>query len=142
VSYVRDETWYTECCQEAVNRSIPLDGKYSFRKFMDVGVAITATAFAHIPDRATKMWVSLLISVSIGIDDYLGGALDMEHLYHFNARFVSCQPQGHPATNSLDALLREAPRYYSPFMSNLITTSMLDFVSSLLLDHETKDMQA
>ena len=137
-----DEALYTECCQEAIDRDIPMDGKYSIRPYMSVGVALTANAFAHLPDRTTWMWTCLLISIAVGIDDNLGGALDMAHVSHFNEQFVNCQPQGNPALKAFDMFLRDAPRYFSPLVSNLITTSMLDYMSSLLLDYETKDMQA
>ncbi|OJA12904.1 hypothetical protein AZE42_12243 [Rhizopogon vesiculosus] len=114
----------------------------SISPYIPAGVALTANAYAHLPDHATKMWISLLISVSIVIDDHsLNGGLDMVHLFPFNERFVSCQPQGDPVLKALDSLLREAPRHYSPLVSNLIVTSWLDFVSSILLDHETKDMR-
>jgi hypothetical protein len=41
----------------------------------------------------------------------------------------------------LDTLLREVHHHYPPLVSNLITTSTLDFVSALLLELDTKDMQ-
>jgi hypothetical protein len=51
------------------------------------------------------MWICLLLSVVIAIDDYL----DMEHVCHFGERFVSCQPQGNLALSAFDTLLRKAP---------------------------------
>ncbi|OJA09034.1 hypothetical protein AZE42_09695 [Rhizopogon vesiculosus] len=137
-----DEALHSEYYQEAINRGIPMDGRYSFSPYIAAGVAITTNAFEHLPDREIRMWICLLITITIGIDDNLGGGLDMVQLYHFNKRFISHQPQGDPAMKAFDAFLREASRHYSPLVSNLITTSILDFVSSLLLDHETKDMQA
>jgi hypothetical protein len=142
ITFILDEVMFDECCQEAIKRGFPMDGKYSIRPYIPAAVALTANAYAHLPDHATKMWISLLISVSIVIDDHsLNGGLDMVHLFPFNERFVSCQPQGDPALKALDSLLREASRHYSPLVSNLIVTSVLDFVSSILLDHETKDMR-
>ncbi|OJA12628.1 hypothetical protein AZE42_04473 [Rhizopogon vesiculosus] len=141
IIFMLDEVMFNECCQEAINRGFPMDGKYSISPYIPAGVALAANGYIHLPDHATKMWICLLLSVGISIDDHLGGGLDMVHLFPFNERFVTCQPQGDPALEALDLLLREAPRHYSPLVSNLIVTSILDFVSSLLLDHETKDMQ-
>ncbi|KAG1905342.1 isoprenoid synthase domain-containing protein [Suillus fuscotomentosus] len=42
--------------------------------------------------------------------------------------------------SAYDGLLREVACYYSAPVSNFIVTSALDFVSSILLDNETKDM--
>ncbi|KAG1721749.1 hypothetical protein EDB19DRAFT_1917111 [Suillus lakei] len=47
-----DEVSYSECCQEAINRGFPMDGKYSLCPYMAAGVAMFNT-FAHLPDRAT-----------------------------------------------------------------------------------------
>ncbi|OJA17559.1 hypothetical protein AZE42_09098 [Rhizopogon vesiculosus] len=128
--------------KEAINRGFQMDGKSSIRPYIPAAVALASNAYAHLPDHATKLWICLLISVIICIDDRcLDRGLDIVHLFPFNERFVSCQPQGDPALKALDSLLREAPRYYSPLVSNLIVTSILDFVSSLLLDHETKDLR-
>ncbi|KAG0708641.1 hypothetical protein DFH29DRAFT_795041, partial [Suillus ampliporus] len=66
---------------------------------------------------------------------------DMEHVYCFNERFTSCQPQGDAVLNAWDVLLRETPGHHSPLVSNLITTSTLDYISGLLLEYETKGMQ-
>lgn len=116
-----------------------MDGKYSIRACMDVGVAI-APCYAHLPDRA-KMWMCLFTAVVTCIDDMAVRGEDMAHVYHFNKQFVNCQPQGDPMLNALDVLLREIPCFYSPLVSNFITTSILNFVSSNCLDSETKDMQ-
>jgi len=140
--FALDEALYAECCKEAINRGIPMEGKYSILPYMPTAVALAVNGYAHLPDRETWMWICLLLSITIGIDDNLGGALDMEHVCHFNERFFCCQPQGNPALKALDTFLRETPRHYSPLVSNLIITSILDYTSSLLLDQETKGMQA
>lgn len=136
-----DEAYYSECCQEAINRGFPMDGKYSIRSYMAIGVAMAAYGYAHLPDPAARMWVCLFTVVSSRIDDMMARGEDMVHVYRFNERFVNCQPQGDPILNAYDVLLRELTRLQSPLVSNLITTSVLNFVSSNCLDNENKDMQ-
>ena len=87
------------------------------------------------------VWIGVISAILLGIDDNLRGAQEIEHVYLFNERFASCQPQGDPVLKALDSLLRETKHYYSPLVSNLIITCILDYVSSVLIDHETKDMQ-
>lgn len=118
-----------------------MNGKYSIIPFMATAVALASNAYGHFRDCATWIWFCLLQSVIFGIDDDLDGGQDVEHMYRFNERFVNCHPQGNPALEALDTLLREAPRYYIPLISNLVTTSILHFMSSILLDRETKDTQ-
>ncbi|KAG2124812.1 isoprenoid synthase domain-containing protein, partial [Suillus clintonianus] len=132
-----DEAWYSECCQEAINRGYLMD---LILPHMAAGVAIMSNTYNHLPDHATKMWMCLFTSVLTYIDDMMDRADDLGDVYRFNERFVNCQPQGHPALNALDGLLREAPCYYSSPVSNLIVASSLNFMSSILLDNETKDM--
>ncbi|KAG0694603.1 hypothetical protein DFH29DRAFT_311954 [Suillus ampliporus] len=136
-----DEAWYSECCQEAINRGFPMDGNHSILPYMAVGVAIMSNAYDHLPDRATKMWICLFTSVSTCIDDMMDRGEDLAHVYRFNERFASCQPQGDPVLSALDTLLREVACHYSAPVSNLIVASSLNFMSSILLDNETKDMQ-
>ncbi|KAG2151403.1 isoprenoid synthase domain-containing protein, partial [Suillus clintonianus] len=131
-----DEAWYSECCQEAINRGYPMD---LILPHMAVGVAMMYS-YNHLPDRATKMWICLFTSVVTYIDDMMVRADDLGHVYRFNERFMNCQPQGHPVLNTLDGLLREVACYYSSPVSNFIVASSLNFVSSILLDNETKDM--
>jgi hypothetical protein len=118
-----------------------MDGNYSIRPYMAVGVSTFCPCYNYLPDRATKMWICLLTAVSTCVDDILNRGQDTIDLYHFNERFMNCQPQGDPVLNAFDALIREAPRHYSPLVSNLVITSSLDFVSGLLLEHDTKGMQ-
>ncbi|KAG1735510.1 isoprenoid synthase domain-containing protein [Suillus lakei] len=133
---------YAEYCQEAINRGFPtLDGNYSIHPYMGIGVAMSSITYGHLTNHATKMWICLFTAVGICIDDTLNRGQKMDHVYLFNERFANCQPQGDPVLNAWDVLLREAPRHYPTLVLNLITTSALDFVSGLLLEHETKNMQ-
>lgn len=136
-----DEEYYSECCQAAISRGFPMDGKYSFRTHMEVGVAIASNCYGHLPDHAAKMWMCLFTAAALHIDTMAIRGEDMVHVYHFNERFVSCQPQGDPIMNAIDVLLREVTCLHSPLAASLITASILDFVSSNCLDNETKDMQ-
>ncbi|KAG1883939.1 isoprenoid synthase domain-containing protein [Suillus subluteus] len=136
-----DKAYYSECCQEAINRGFPMDGEYSIRAYMDVGVAMASNSYAHLPDPAARMWMCLFTAVSTRIDDMMVKGEDMVHVYHFNERFVNCQPQGNPILNALDVVLRKITCLHSPIVSNLITVSTFNFMTSNCLDNETKDMQ-
>ncbi|KAG2368668.1 isoprenoid synthase domain-containing protein [Suillus spraguei] len=136
-----DEAYYSQCCQEAINRGFPMDGKYSIRAYMNIGVAMASHGYAHLPDHAARMWMCLFTAVTTRIDDMMVRGEDMTHVYHFNEQFVNCQPQGDPVLNALDVLLREVTGLHSPLVSNLITASTLNFMTSNCLDDENKDMQ-
>ncbi|KAG2093541.1 uncharacterized protein F5147DRAFT_821158 [Suillus discolor] len=132
-----DEAWYSECSQEAIKRGYPMD---AILPYMPVGVAMVSNAYDHLPGRATKMWMCFFTIICACMDDIMISGENIVHLYRFNELFANCQPQGHPVLNAFDGLLREVACHYSAPASNLIVTSALDFVSSMLLDNETKDM--
>ncbi|OAX39480.1 terpenoid synthase [Rhizopogon vinicolor AM-OR11-026] len=136
-----DEALYNECCREATNRGFPMDGSYSIRPYMAIGVATFCYCYAYLPDRATKMWICLYTALHICIDDRVNRGKDTKHLYRFHERFANCKPQGDPGLQALDSLLREVHLYYPALVSSLITTSSLDFVSALLIELDTTDMQ-
>ncbi|KAG1846124.1 isoprenoid synthase domain-containing protein [Suillus tomentosus] len=135
-----DQAYYSECYQEAINRGFPMDGKYSIRSYMDVGVVLASTAYAHLP-KAARMWICLFTAIVVSIDDTMDRTEDVVHVYYFNERFVNCQSQGNPVLDALDVILREITCFHSPLVSNLITVSTLNFITSNCLDNETKDMQ-
>ncbi|KAG1881177.1 isoprenoid synthase domain-containing protein, partial [Suillus subluteus] len=130
-----DQVWYSKCCQEAINRGYPMD---AILPYMPAGVAMMSNTFNHLQDHATRMWICLLTAVGMCVDDMMIRAEDLVHVYSFNERFVNCQPQEHPVLNALDGIFREVVCHYSAPVSNLITTSMLNFMSSVLLDNETE----
>ncbi|KAG2146059.1 isoprenoid synthase domain-containing protein [Suillus bovinus] len=132
-----DEAWCSECYQEVIKRGYPMD---DILPYIAVGVAMVSNAYDHLPDRASKMWMCLFTTLLACIDDKMITPEYMVHAYRFNEQFVNCQPQGHPLMNALDGLLREVTCHHSAPVSNFVVTSSLDFVSSLLLDIETKDM--
>ncbi|KAG2104285.1 isoprenoid synthase domain-containing protein [Suillus cothurnatus] len=135
-----DQVLYSECYQEAINRGFPMDGKYSLRPYMAVGVAMF-NAYSYLPDHATKMWICLLTVLVTFIDDMMDKGEDLANVYSFYERFARNQSQGDPVLTALDALLRDVVYHYSSPVSNLVITSVFDFISSILLDNETKDMQ-
>ncbi|KAG1741640.1 hypothetical protein EDB19DRAFT_1875764 [Suillus lakei] len=95
----------------------------------------------HLPNPAARMWMSLFTGVTTRIDDMMVRKEDLVHVYYFNERFMSCQPHDDLLLNALDTLLREVTYLHFPLVSNLVVVSLLDFISSILLDYETKDMQ-
>jgi hypothetical protein len=118
-----------------------MDGKYSLRPYMVVGVAMFNT-YTYLPDRATKMWICLITVLVTCIDDVMNKGEDLVHVHSFYERFASNQPQGNPVLHAVDVLLRDIVCHYSSPVSNMIVTSVFDFISSIMLDNETMDMQA
>ncbi|KAG2068169.1 hypothetical protein BDR04DRAFT_1119910 [Suillus decipiens] len=90
----------------AISRNFPMDGKYSLRPYMDIGMAIFNT-YAHIPGRVTKMWISLHTILIVYIDDSMDKGEDFLYVYSFYECFARNQPQSHPILTALDVFLRD-----------------------------------
>ncbi|KAG2069211.1 terpenoid synthase [Suillus decipiens] len=118
-----------------------MDGKYSLRRYMAVGIAMFKSTYAHLPDRATRMWIFMITVLVTCVDDLMDKGEDLVHVYNFYERFTKNQSQGNPVLIAIDALLRDIVVHYSSPVSNMIVASVFDFISSILLDNETKDMQ-
>ncbi|KAG1745745.1 isoprenoid synthase domain-containing protein [Suillus lakei] len=132
--FILDEALYAECIQEATDRGFPMDGEYSIRAHMANGVSMFCAGYAHLPDRATRMWICLFTGASTRIDDILDQGLDPVHLQSFNENFVNCRPQCNPLLSAFDELMREAHHHYCPLVANMIITSSLDFISGIMLE--------
>ncbi|KAG1721751.1 isoprenoid synthase domain-containing protein [Suillus lakei] len=87
------------------------------------------------------MWMCLITVLTTCIDDLTDSGVHLVHMYSFYERFASNQSQGNPVLNALDVLLWDIVCHYSAPVLNLIVTAILNFLSSMLLDNETKDMQ-
>lgn len=65
---------------------------------------------------------------------------DTSSVWGFHARFISGQPQMHPVLDSLAMLLRDAWNHFPPSCANLVVSSTLDFITSLIIDHDQQKM--
>ncbi|OJA17958.1 hypothetical protein AZE42_13207 [Rhizopogon vesiculosus] len=64
-----NEELYAECRQDAINHGLPMDGNYSIRLFLAVGIVIISNAYTHLSDRSTRMWICLYTAVVSTMDD-------------------------------------------------------------------------
>lgn len=114
-------------------------GAPSLRPFMPGGVVMATTAYAHLDNKSTQIFIALYTAFLIYLDDVFQH--DVEHVYCFNERFILCQAQDDPVLDGFASLLREFPQHFGRVVSNIMITSTLNLVTALLLEHETQDMK-
>ncbi|KZV79138.1 terpenoid synthase [Exidia glandulosa HHB12029] len=84
-----------------------------------------------------RLIVALLTAYFIYVDDRF--LRDVAAAREFNARFARGERQGDETLAGLAQLLGELPQYFSPIAANLITTSYLNLVTAVLVEHEALD---
>jgi hypothetical protein len=134
-----DREFHNACCDVARSKGYAIDAP-SLQPFIPGGVVIATTTYAHLENKSTQIIIALYTAFLIYIDDVHQN--DVGGIYGFNERFVLCQPQDDPVLESLASLLRELPKHFGRVSSNMMISSTLNFVTSLILDYETKDMPA
>ena len=132
-----DHEFHNACCDVARSKGYAIDAP-SLQPFIPGGVVIATTTYAHLENKSIQIIIALYTAFLIYIDDVHQN--DVEGIYGFNERFVLCQPQDDPVLESLASLLRELPKHFGRVSSNMMISSTLNFVTSLILDYETKDM--
>lgn len=99
---------------------------------------MATTAYAHLPNESTRIFIALYTAFLIYLDDVF--QKDVDRVSVFNDRFIQGQPQEDPVLDSFAALLHEIPNHYGRVVSNIMLTSTLNLVNALLLEHETQTM--
>lgn len=132
-----DRDFHNSCCDVARGKGYPVDSP-SLQPFIPGGVVMATTTYAHLQNKSTKILIALYTAFLIYIDDVYQH--DVEGIGCFNERFISCQAQDDPVLDALGSLLREFHQHFGRAASNIMITSTLNFMTSLLLDHETQGM--
>ncbi|KAF8132098.1 isoprenoid synthase domain-containing protein [Boletus edulis] len=137
-----DDKLFQESIDEAVRRGYPMSDDHSLRRYLQDGVNYVATTARHYTHRPTQVWMVLYTAAAFYVDDVpFRFPSEIPKLYLFNDRFVKRQEQENVVLDSLADIICGAPDFFRPILSNLITTSTLDFVTSTLVDLETASMQ-
>ncbi|KAG7100076.1 hypothetical protein E1B28_001859 [Marasmius oreades] len=125
-------------CKEVLNSKfhLPLSLPY-MEKYLSVGVEFILACYSHLPKR-NQVFVVIYTVLTLVLDDCF--SQNNKQMEGFNERFAKGLPQGHPVLDALAQLLQDTSEYYNRVQANLIVTSTLDFVTSLIMDIEFREM--
>jgi hypothetical protein len=132
-----DRDFHNSCCDVARSKGYPVDSP-TLKPFIPGGVLMATTTYSHLQNKSTQILIALYSAFLIYIDDVYQH--DVEGVNCFIERFILCQAQDDPVLDALTSLLREFHQHFGRVASNIMITSTLNFMTSLLLDHETQGM--
>ncbi|KAL5495979.1 hypothetical protein ACEPAH_3211 [Sanghuangporus vaninii] len=122
------------CIAEASARGYLGGDDAILRRSIGVGAAIGATGYAHLRDESVRIYIALYTGFMTYLDDVFVSYIDA--IREFVPRFVARQPQQRKELDDFAALLLEMPRFHNAVACNIILTSTLDYVSSLLIQYD------
>ncbi|KAF4601352.1 terpene cyclase [Pleurotus pulmonarius] len=124
------------CLEDAASRSCPMEaspGIPSFRPWNISGATIAYISYGHLESLPVKLYIALYTSLAVYIEDVYTDQPDVVNT--FNHNFVTRQPQQTAVLRALDKLLGETSKYFDAVQANLITSSTLNFMTSIAIEH-------
>ncbi|KAF8993452.1 hypothetical protein BDQ17DRAFT_1252929 [Cyathus striatus] len=109
--------------------------------FLRVGVDIAGTAYAHLKDKRVSRCIAIYTAFLTFLDDFCQTEEGIVFVSSFLGRFINNEPQEYNMLDDLAGALKEVNVYWRPITASLILAASLNFISSLYIDHETKDMK-
>ncbi|KAF8993302.1 isoprenoid synthase domain-containing protein [Cyathus striatus] len=109
--------------------------------FLRVGIDIAGTSYAHVKDKKLHRYIAIYTTYVTYLDDFCQTDAGIVHISSFLRRFVNNESQEHKILDDIANVLKEANVYWPPITASLILSASLNFISSLFIDHETKDMK-
>ncbi|KIJ11834.1 hypothetical protein PAXINDRAFT_101514 [Paxillus involutus ATCC 200175] len=140
-----DHALYHECFDVAVKRGYPMSSSEpcSVLPFLPIGVTYGANPGGHITPLPNQIWIALCTACLFFVEDIPRHLpTELPSIRTFNDRLVRGEKQGNAVLDAVAGLLKETPRIFGGHMpANLLTTSILDFVTTTVMEYETTNMQ-
>ena len=137
-----DQRFHDLCCQRAIERGYPMGtdpSVPSLRPFIPSGVIMAATAYAHLENEATRVFIALYTAFLVFVDDAYEN--DNAAVRVFTERFVRGEKQAEPLLDGMARVLQEISDHFEPVAAGIVLTGTLNFISSLTLDFQTQGME-
>ncbi|KII94514.1 hypothetical protein PLICRDRAFT_169261 [Plicaturopsis crispa FD-325 SS-3] len=107
--------------------------------FIGHGVVMATTAYAHLPDQRGQIFICLYTAFLTYAEDIY--STDVGGVAEFSERLARGQPQNDRVLDNLADLLLRAHEYFERIAANMVMSCTLNFMTSILLDHDTDGME-
>jgi hypothetical protein len=129
-----DKAFHQACEDEALSLGWSPKCIEMVRPFLPGGVIMSITAYNHLTNHSTRIYIALYTAALICLDDTYQN--NKQAIMTFNARFVNNAPEYDPALEGLSIILRQTTCHFDCIPSNIIVTATLNFVTGLSLEHD------
>ena len=137
-----DQKLHDICCQRAIEQGYPMSSdrsELSLLPFIPSGVIMSATAYTHIENEATRVFIALYTAFLVYVDDVY--ERDNSAVRVFIERFVRGEKQLEPVLDGLAHFLPEIADHYEPVVANIILTATLNLINASTLEFQTQGMK-
>lgn len=131
-----DPAYRVACYSEAKRRGFDLA---ALGRSLEVAVAISDTSYRHVKNQSTRVFIAMWTTLVTYIDDSY--QLLAEGLDDFFDRFLRQEPQQLDVLDQFACVIRELPQHWGIISANLMTTSGMDFLTSMIIDSNIQGMK-
>jgi hypothetical protein len=133
-----DSKLEADCIAEAVQRQYITDKDQTLKRFIPAGVLIACNAYRH-QRYDIQIFICLYTALLVYLDDVF--EKDVELVRDFNYRFVTSRSHEDRMLNHLGKLLLEMPAMFGQVEANIMVTSTMNGLTSLLIEHEVRNIE-
>lgn len=131
-----DSSYRAACYSEAKRRCFDLT---VLGGSLEVAIAISDTAYRHVKNQSTRVFIAMWTTLVTYIDDSY--QLCAEGLDDFFDRFLRQERQQFEVLDHFACVIRELPQHWGIISANLMTTSGMDFFTSMIIDSNIEGMK-
>lgn len=131
-----DPSYRAACYADAMRRGFDME---LLMKPLNVGIAIGGTAYRHLDNYSTRVFIAVWTALLTHTDDcyevYSDGLKDFFHC------FIHQKPQRYQVLDQIVTMIREIPQHWGTIPSSLIFTAQMDGLTSTIIDSTIEDME-
>ncbi|KAJ3562779.1 hypothetical protein NP233_g9362 [Leucocoprinus birnbaumii] len=131
-----DPAFREACRMDAARRGI--DSKLYAVEF-DIGVSFADTAYRHLKDESTRIFIAVWTTLILRIDDHYEDYAD--GLSEFSYRLSRNEPQRYTLLDELAVMTQGFHQHWGPIASGFMVSGELDFFTSMAVEKCMEDME-
>ncbi|KAJ3562901.1 hypothetical protein NP233_g9290 [Leucocoprinus birnbaumii] len=131
-----DKAYHDDCFADAKSRGIDIQ---VVKKHLEIGIAFGDTAYRHIKNYSTRIFIGVWTALLVHIDDFFEEYAD--GIKEFASRFSRQEPHTVPVLNQMADMSRELNDHWDTISANMILAAMLDYLTATMIENNIEGME-